>query len=176
MDKALARKKAAKIKMLLLDVDGIMTDGRFYLDSAGKELKPFCSKDGVAIKLLEASGITVGFITGRNTPATRARAKELGVNEVFVGKLDKVEIFEEIIERHGLKPAQVAYMGDDLPDLPILRRVGLPATVPDGVPEVKKTCLYVTSAAGGSGAVREFAEFVLKTQKLWKKLVERFNE
>jgi 3-deoxy-D-manno-octulosonate 8-phosphate phosphatase (KDO 8-P phosphatase) len=164
------QKKAAKIKLILLDVDGVLTDGGIILDDRGVEAKRFDVRDGQGITLLIRFGIKVGFITGRYSNTVRHRAKELGVTIVHQGVKNKAEIYDRIKRKTGLKDEQIAYVGDDLLDLPILRKVGLAITVGDGWPGLKTRVDYVTNSGGGRGAVREVSELVLKVQNIWKDL------
>ena len=164
------RKKAAKIRLLLLDVDGVLTDGAIIIDDRGVESKQFHVRDGQGISLLLRSGVDVGFVTGRRSNVVRHRAKDLGVRLVCQGVADKLTCYEEIKREHDLKDNQIAYVGDDLIDLPVLRRVGLAVSVSDGWWELSSTVDYVTSAQGGRGAVREVAELLLQAQKKRRKL------
>ena len=161
-------KKAAKIHLLLLDVDGVLTDGRIIIDDRGIETKQFYVRDGQGIALLLQAGIDVGFLSARKSASVRRRAKELGVHLVREGVRDKVEAYSEIKRRAGLKDDQIAYVGDDIIDMPILREAGLAVSVRDGWPGLKQAVDYVTSANGGQGAVREVAELLLKTQRKWR--------
>lgn len=158
------REKAKKIKFLLLDVDGILTDGKIIVDSYGNELKAFHIHDGHGIYVLKQSGIEVGIISGRSSKAVEFRAKELNIKEVHQNARDKVKIYEEIKTRHGLADEDVAFMGDDLIDLSLLYRVGFSATAVDAVDEVKGVVDMVTEKRGGEGAVREVIDFILKTK------------
>ena len=157
------RKKAARIQLLLLDVDGVLTDGRIIIDDRGIETKQFHVRDGQGIALLLRCGIGVGFVSAR----VRRRAKELGVHLVYEGVRDKLEAYGEIKCSLGLKDNQIAYVGDDIIDLPILRQAGLAVSVRDGWEGLRGVVDYVTSASGGQGAVREVAELLLKTQDRW---------
>ena len=170
---ASVRRKAAKIKLLLLDVDGVLTDGRIIIDDRGVETKQFHVRDGQGIALLRSAGVEIGFITGRSSAVVRHRAKDLGVRLVFQGVANKLACYAEIKRRQGLKDEQIAYVGDDLIDLPVLLRAGLAFSVADGWPGLSAAADYVTAAAGGQGAVREVAELLLKAQGKWPKLTSR---
>jgi 3-deoxy-D-manno-octulosonate 8-phosphate phosphatase (KDO 8-P phosphatase) len=161
-------KKAAKIDLLLLDVDGVLTDGRIIIDDRGIETKQFYVRDGQGIALLLQAGIDVGFLSARKSASVRRRAKELGVHLVREGVRDKLEAYSEIKRSAGLRDDQIAYVGDDIIDLPILREAGLAVCVGDGWAGLKRPVDYVTSAKGGQGAVREVAELLLKTQRKWR--------
>ena len=164
----------SKIRLLLLDVDGIMTDGRIHYDANGGEVKSFDVKDGHGLKLLQRAGIQVGIITGRNSSIVQRRADELGIEILYQGAKDKIVPYEEILRERGFKDDEVAYMGDDLVDLPILLRVGYSATVADAVDEVKEHVHYVTSRRGGRGAVREVCEILLKQTGGWGAVTDRY--
>ena len=170
------QKKAAKIKLILLDVDGVLTDGSIIIDDRGVEAKRFDVRDGQGIALLMHFGVKVGFITGRYSNIVRRRAKELGVTIVYQGVKNKAEIYERIKRKARLKDEQIAYVGDDVPDLPVLRRVGLAITVRDGWQGLKARVDYVTESEGGCGAVREVSELLLKAQNIWKDLTGRYNQ
>ena len=161
------RNKARAIKLLLLDVDGVLTDGRIILDDRGVESKHFDVRDGQGIVLLMRAGIEVGLITARNSKAVRYRAKELGLRIVRQGIQNKATTYGEIRRQSGLADTQIAYIGDDIGDVEILRRVGLAITVKDGWEEIFRSVDYVTERPGGRGAVREVAELLLKAQNKW---------
>lgn len=167
--------KLAGIRLLLLDVDGVMTDGRIYYDAKGGEIKSFDVKDGHGLKLLMRAGIQVGIITGRRSPIVQRRAEELGIEIVYQGAKNKLEPYQEILRDCGFRNDEVAYVGDDLVDLPILMRVGFSATVSDAVEEVKERVDYVASRQGGRGAVREICELLLKRSGDWQGVTERYN-
>lgn len=166
--------KAKKVKLLLCDVDGVLTDGSVILDEKGRELKSFNVKDGHGIKLLQRMGIEVGFISGRFSEATLRRAEELSISKVYVGVKNKVSILDKILNDLGISLDEVAYIGDDLVDIPIMKRVGFPIAVSDSVDEVKEIAAYITKSRGGKGAVREVAEIILKSKGLWEKVLERY--
>ena len=166
--------KLAKIKLLLLDVDGVLTDGRIIYDNQGNELKAFDVKDGHGLKMLQRAGIAVGIITGRKSQVVVKRAAELGVEILYQGALSKLEPYQEILDQRGLTDEQVAYVGDDVVDLPILRRVGFSATVADAVPEVLTLVDYVASKPGGRGAVREICDMLIKASGRWEELTHRY--
>ncbi len=166
----------AKIKLLLLDVDGVMTDGRITFDSDGIESKSFDVKDGHGLKLLQRAGIEVGIITGRQSAVVARRAAELGIELVYQGVKDKLVPFNEILEKRSLTPEEVAYVGDDVVDLPVMKRVGFAATVADAVEDIKPFADLVTDHAGGRGAVREVCDFLLKKTGLWAVVANRYFE
>jgi 3-deoxy-D-manno-octulosonate 8-phosphate phosphatase (KDO 8-P phosphatase) len=156
--------KAKKIKLLLLDVDGVLTDGTILLDGAGKESKSFHVRDGHGIKLAQRAGIVVGLITGRSSEAVNVRAKELGIDEVFQGAREKIIVYDALLSKYGLRDEQVAYIGDDVVDLAVLKRAGLAVAVADCDPSVKPHVDLVSRTAGGRGAVREVINLILKYQ------------
>ncbi|MHB8844628.1 MAG: KdsC family phosphatase [Nitrospirota bacterium] len=156
--------KAKKIKLLLLDVDGVLTDGRIILDNQGNELKAFHVRDGHGIKLAQRAGIVIGIITGRKAEVVNIRARELAIEEVHQGALDKIVVYESILGRYGLRDDEVAFIGDDIVDAGILKRVGLAVAVADCDPSVKPLADMVTKAAGGRGAVREVINLLLASR------------
>ena len=167
-------KQLAKIKLLLLDVDGVLTDGRIIYDNHGNELKAFDVKDGHGLKLLQRTGIKVGIITGRSSAVVTRRAQELGIEILYQGALRKLEPYLEILSEQGLIDEQVAYIGDDLIDLPILQRVGFSATVADAVPEVFPYVDYIATRPGGCGAVREICDLLVRASGQWDELTKRY--
>ena len=168
------RTKAKKIKLLLLDVDGVLTDGGIVMNDRGEEIKRFDVRDGHGIRLLLRAGVQVGLITGRNSKVVTHRARDLGIRIVYQQAYDKLEAYQEIKRKSGLSDQAIAYVGDDIVDLPILKRVGLAMAVKDGWPDLKRNVDYVTSNEGGRGAVREIAELLLKAQGKWRDLTRRY--
>jgi 3-deoxy-D-manno-octulosonate 8-phosphate phosphatase (KDO 8-P phosphatase) len=158
------RKKAEKIKLVLFDVDGVLTDGAIIIDDKGVETKRFHVRDGHGITMLKRCGIEVGFITGRSSNVVRLRAKELGVRLVYQGIHNKAHAYTAIKRKTGLRDEEIAYVGDDAVDLPILQQSGLAVAVQDCWPGLKGRVDYVTEAGGGNGAVREVSELLLKTR------------
>lgn len=161
------------IRLLVTDVDGVLTDGRIHFDASGHELKTFHVHDGAGLVYWHRSGGLSGFLSGRNCQVVADRAQELGVHEVHLGHLDKRPVLEDILSRHDLQPANLAYIGDDLADLPALELAGLAATVSNARPEVVERAHHVTSVPGGQGAVRELVEILLKAQDKWDGVVSR---
>lgn len=164
----------AAIKLLLLDVDGVLTDGRITYDNQGNELKSFDVKDGHGLKLLQRAGISIGIITGRQSDLVARRAAELGIDILYQGALRKLDPYLEILANLGLSDEQVAYVGDDLIDLPLLRRVGFSATVSDAHPEVLPLVDYISRLPGGRGAVREICDLLLKGGGHWEQVTSRY--
>ena len=164
------------IRLLVLDVDGVLTDGGLWIDAAGTEFKRFDVRDGLGVRLWIASGGLVAAISGRGGASTRLRLGELGVTRVLGGVKDKVAAVEPMLEEHGLAWAAVATIGDDLPDLPVLRRCGLPIAVADACGEVRSAATHATRRRGGGGAVREAIETILRVQGRWDGLVATIAE
>jgi 3-deoxy-D-manno-octulosonate 8-phosphate phosphatase (KDO 8-P phosphatase) len=158
------RDRARGIRLLVLDVDGVLTDGRLYYGGDGVELKAFHIHDGQGLKMLRATGIEVAIITGRTSRAVELRAQNLGVAHVFQGVSDKLVVFEQLVARMVVRLAAAAAMGDDLPDLPLLRRCGFAACVPEAPALVRSHAHYVTDRPGGAGAVREVCELLMAAQ------------
>lgn len=169
------RKRAKRIRLLLLDVDGVLTEGQIIYGSAGLEVLSFHVRDGLALKVAQASGITVGLLSGRKSEALLRRAEELCLGEVHTGVEDKVGVYRQLLMRYRLDDADVAYMGDDLPDLPLLRQVGLAIAVADASAEVRSAAHLVTSLSGGKGAVREAVEWLLRSQGVWDRVCADFQ-
>jgi 3-deoxy-D-manno-octulosonate 8-phosphate phosphatase (KDO 8-P phosphatase) len=163
MDDAL-RARAAKIRMLVLDVDGVLTDGKLYFDHAGNELKAFNTRDGLGMKALQRSGIEVAVITGRKSEAVSHRMAQLEIQHVYQGREDKLNAFLHLLELTGLEASQVCFAGDDWIDLPLLLRVGLAVSVADGEERVKEHAHWITQRNGGDGAVREICNLILAAQ------------
>ena len=173
------RDLAAGIKLLLMDVDGVLTDGKLYHipDGAGGvwETKGFDSRDGIGLRWLTWYDIRTGVISGRLSPATVERARQVGMSYVYQGHIEKVPILEEILADAKIDPVHVAYMGDDLTDAVIMRRVGLGIAVANAREEVKRVAHYQTQAAGGDGAVREVCELLLRAQGKWDELLRKYE-
>jgi 3-deoxy-D-manno-octulosonate 8-phosphate phosphatase (KDO 8-P phosphatase) len=163
------------IKWVGFDVDGVMTDGGIIINDAGQEWKRFHSRDGHGLKMLIRAGLKVAIITGRTSQVVTARARDLGIEEVHQGVLDKLVAYEASLARWNLSPAETAFAGDDVVDLPILARCGLAMTPADACPEALAQAHLVVQANGGQGAVREMVEFILKGQGLWDDLVARYR-
>jgi 3-deoxy-D-manno-octulosonate 8-phosphate phosphatase (KDO 8-P phosphatase) len=171
------KKRAAQIKVLLMDVDGTMTDGGVILlsqpDGTALELKTFDAHDGQGLTLANTAGLRTGCITGRESAALLRRAKEMKMEFVYMGQPVKTSAYEEILRKAGVPESAVAFVGDDLPDLPVMRRVGLAIAVGDAVPEVKKAAHFTTKAAAGKGAVREAIELILKAKGMWQEMIDK---
>jgi 3-deoxy-D-manno-octulosonate 8-phosphate phosphatase (KDO 8-P phosphatase) len=157
--------RARKVKLLLMDCDGVLTDGRLYFSETGEVLKVFDVKDGQGIVTWHKAGFRSGIISGRNSPIVNIRATELGMHYIRVGSHDKAKDFEEIFEQTGLAREELAYIGDDVPDIVLMEKVGFPVAVFDGVEEIKPYAAYITAAKGGFGAVREVIELLLKSKQ-----------
>jgi len=162
--------KAKNIKLLILDVDGVMTDGSIILDNDGNELKRFHVRDGHGIKMLQRAGITVGIITGRRSKVVEVRAKELGIKEVYQKIFKKSAVYEKLLTKYKCKDENVAFMGDDIVDQELLKRAGLSAAPCDADEMAIKFADMVTKKGGGRGAVREFTDLILKATGLWEQV------
>ena len=169
------KKRLQRVKMLILDVDGVMTDGGLLLGES-EECKQFDTMDGAGIKYLQRAGIQVAIITGRCSGSVTRRAQELGIRDVHQKALKKLPVFQQLLANHNLVASEIAYIGDDLPDLPLLIRVGVPIAVANACPEVRARALYITKRSGGKGAIREVAELILKAQGKWDRIVEAYLE
>jgi 3-deoxy-D-manno-octulosonate 8-phosphate phosphatase (KDO 8-P phosphatase) len=169
------RERIGGIKLVLFDVDGVLTDGRIYIDNNGVESKAFDVRDGHGLKMLQRAGFRVGLLTGRESRIVDLRARELGIDLVFQGVREKLPVFEKIAGELQLKAEEIAYMGDDLVDLPVLRRAGFSATVADACEAVKPEVDFVSRYNGGRGAVREFCELLLKESGRWSGISSRYS-
>jgi 3-deoxy-D-manno-octulosonate 8-phosphate phosphatase (KDO 8-P phosphatase) len=165
----------ASIKLLLLDVDGVLTTGEVTYADSGEEIKAFSVKDGLGIRMAIENGIQVGIVTGRSSGALAHRCRNLGIDLLFDNVRDKAGKLAELTAQTGIDAARMAFVGDDLPDIPLMRRVGLSIAVADAVPEVVAAADMVTTANGGRGAVREICEALLKAQSKWESILERFS-
>ena len=163
---------ARGLRMFLCDVDGVMTDGGIILDDTHGEYKRFDVQDGIGITLAQQAGLKVGIITGRNSLIVKRRAEELKFDEIYQGFFRKEEALDEILVRHKLQEKEVAYVGDDLLDLALMRRVGLPIAVQNARPEVKEVCIYTSRASGGYGAIREIIEWLLELRDQKQKVLD----
>ena len=172
MDPAL-KIRAMAIRMLVLDVDGVLTDGNLYFDQTGKEMKAFNTRDGLGIKALQHSGIEVAVITGRKSNIVSQRMAQLDIQHVYQGRADKLNAFEQLLQITGFDPKQVCYAGDDWIDLPVLVRVGLAVTVADAEERVKQQSHWITTREGGRGAVREICNLILAAQGKEQPIVDK---
>jgi 3-deoxy-D-manno-octulosonate 8-phosphate phosphatase (KDO 8-P phosphatase) len=171
------KKRAAKIKLLLMDVDGTMTDGRVTLlsqnDGTALEIKTFDAHDGQGLTLAHTAGLRTGCITGRESAALLRRAHEMNMEFIYMKQPLKMPAYEEILRKAGVPDSVVAFIGDDLPDIPLMRRAGLAIAVGDAVPEVKEAAHYTTKALAGRGAVREAVELILKSKCIWTEMIDK---
>lgn len=174
---AAVRKRAKQIEVLLMDVDGTITPGTVMLlsqpDGTALEIKTFDAHDGQGLSLARTAGLRTGVITGRESAAMRHRARELDIEFVYEKQAHKVKAYEEILKKTGVPESAVAYLGDDLPDLPLMRRVGLAVAVGDATLEVKLAAHFVTKAVAGRGAARELVELILKSKGIWEEMIEK---
>jgi 3-deoxy-D-manno-octulosonate 8-phosphate phosphatase (KDO 8-P phosphatase) len=171
------KKRAAQIQVLLMDVDGTMTDGGVTLlsqpDGSALEIKTFDAHDGQGLTLAQTAGIRTGCITGRESAALLRRAHEMKMEFIYMKQPVKTPAYEEILKKTGVPESAVAFVGDDLPDIPLLRRVGLAVAVGDAVPEVKKAAHFTTKAVAGRGAIRETVELILKSKGIWEEMIDK---
>ena len=171
--------RAARVRLLLMDVDGVMTDGTYWHVPDGQgglaEIKAFDSQDGIALQWLRRFGIKAGIISGRVSVATEERARSAGFEHVYMGHVEKVPILEEILEKAGVPADAVGYVGDDYTDVVIMHRVGLAVATANAKPEVKAEAHYVTAAAGGHGAVRDAVEMLLRAQGRWAEILDHYE-
>jgi len=166
--------RARRIRLIVADVDGVLTDGRMVLSERGDELKAFNSRDGVAVALARMAGVRTAMVTGEKSPIARTRGDRLGVDRVVLGARRKGDALGEVCAQLGVAPEASAFIGDDLLDVPALQRAGLAIAVADAAPEVKAVAHHVTRARGGEGALRECVELILRAQGTWKATVESY--
>jgi len=174
MRRLMMEDKAAKIKTLILDVDGVLTDGRITINDRGEEIKSFHARDGLGLRLLMNAGIDVIIITGRKSEVVAHRARELGIKEVYQGIKDKGALCKKLMKQKQLEKDQLCCIGDDLPDLPVFHLAGLSIAVADAATEVRHAAGIITKNEGGKGAVREACEIILKTRKTWEEALSSF--
>lgn len=168
------KNKLATIELLLLDVDGVLTDGNIIYSDSGEQIKKFNSKDGLGMRLLMDAGIDVGIITGRKSKALEHRCENLGITLLFDGIKDKSDALDKIISRTGIPAEKIAFAGDDLIDLPVMKRVGVSFCVCDASCDVQNNCDIITNQKGGQGAVREICESILKAKGLWDDILNKY--
>jgi 3-deoxy-D-manno-octulosonate 8-phosphate phosphatase (KDO 8-P phosphatase) len=168
--------KAKQLKLLILDVDGVLTDGKLFFDEQGREYKSFHARDGHGIKLLQQTGVVVAVISGRKSPSVALRMKSLGIKHVYQGHENKIAAFEELIQKVGCQTQQAAHVGDDLLDLPIMSRVGMAIAVNDAVKEVKAFADWNTTLDGGQGAVREVCDLIMQAQDTFAGIVAAYKK
>jgi 3-deoxy-D-manno-octulosonate 8-phosphate phosphatase (KDO 8-P phosphatase) len=161
-----------KIKLIISDVDGVLTDGTIMKGGGDMELKRFCVQDGTAVAMVKAAGFDLAFISGRYSKATEVRMKELKISDVYNGTLNKLVPYRELKKKYQLKDDEIAYIGDDLIDIPVMEKVGLPAAVQNAYPDVKEKAVFVTKTRGGEGAFREFIDWMLMELGTYKKCLE----
>lgn len=171
-DRGEAMQRAAGVRLVIFDVDGVLTDGRLFFDPDGNEFKGFHSRDGQGKIMLQRSGVAVAVISGRYSPAVSKRMDSLGIEHAYQGCRDKLPAYQELLDKLGLTPEQTAHVGDDLPDLSLLRRVGFAVAVADAHPSILPYVHWITRAAGGQGAAREVCDFIMEAQGTLPGLVE----
>lgn len=168
--------RAQLVRLMIFDVDGVLTDGKLYLSDSGEEIKAFNTLDGHGLKMLKASGVELAIITGRRSRLVELRARNLGIDHLYQGVEDKLTAFAELLARLGLTAEQAAYMGDDVVDLPVMRRCAVAFTVPAAPASVKRYSHYVTAAGGGEGAAREVCELLMQAQGTFDKQMAKYLE
>jgi 3-deoxy-D-manno-octulosonate 8-phosphate phosphatase (KDO 8-P phosphatase) len=169
----IGQERAVRIKLVLMDVDGTMTDGSLFVLPDGEEIKAYHVRDGMGVLLAHQAGIKTGIITGKTSKSVERRAEKLRIGEVYQGILDKKKILNEIAARHKLQVEEIAYIGDDLGDLEVMKAVGLAGSPADAHPVIRKHSHWVSQYGGGKGAVREFIEFILEAQGIWDQIEEK---
>ncbi|UCD55084.1 MAG: HAD-IIIA family hydrolase [Candidatus Omnitrophota bacterium] len=167
--------RAKKIKLLLLDVDGVLTDGKIIIGNYGDEIKNFDVKDGLGVVLLKKAGLYAAIITARNSRIVKIRARQIGIDKIYENHY-KIKSLRDIKKRFRVKEEEICFVGDDLIDIPILKRIGFAVAVPNAVKDTKDTAHYITKNPGGRGAVREICEIILKAQGKWEKIAKRYFE
>ena len=167
--------RARQVRLALFDVDGVMTDGTLFVSGQGESFKPFNILDGLGLKSLKSSGVATGILTGRSSAAVSTRAGELDIDHLIQGANDKLRAYVDLQQQLGLDDEHICYMGDDLPDLPVLRRCGLALSPPGAVDEVRSEVHFVTRMRGGKGAVREACELIMRAQGSWDAHVEPYR-
>lgn len=168
--------KAKKVKLLILDVDGVLTDGKIVLDESGKQLKFFDVQDGLGVVLLKRAGIKTIIISARYSRTVSLRAKDMQVFKIYQNSEDKLHTYKKILKQLKLNSTQTCFIGDELIDIPVLKRAGLSVAVANAAPEVKRVANYITKRKGGSGAVREVIELILKSQNKWNKVISKYQK
>ncbi len=166
--------RAKKISLLILDVDGVLTDGQLLFSDQGEAMKVFNTQDGLGISAANQAGLKTAIITGRETEMVRRRGAELNITDVFQGAKDKLQAYHQLLHKYSLQPDQVAYIGDDINDLAVMTRVGLACAVANAVADVKKRAHFITTRQGGQGAVREVIELILRSQGKWETIVNDY--
>lgn len=175
MEKKL-QKKLGNVRLVILDVDGVLTDGRIIMDESGRELRCFDVKDGFGVRALIEMGVVVAVISGRSAPCVQKRLQQLGVKDIYQGVFEKRNPFKELLKKYNITPEETLFVADDVYDLPLFDEVGVKVAVADAVEAVKEKADWVTRHPGGRGAVREVAEAVLKARKLWTSIMERLYQ
>ena len=169
------KERIKKIKVLALDVDGVLTDGKIIFDSVGKEVKIFDVQDGFGVVIFKRAGFKTAILTARASKIVTLRAKDIHIDKVYQNAFPKINAYRQMLRDFKVKDDEVCFIGDDLPDLQVLKRVGFAVAVSNAAPEVKKAAHYITKKSGGAGAVRETIELILKTQGQWKSVLSKFE-
>ncbi|MDR1396491.1 MAG: HAD-IIIA family hydrolase [Desulfarculales bacterium] len=166
--------RARMIRLLVLDVDGVLTQGGITYDSEGERLQTFHVRDGMGLRLLQATGVETAIISGRLSVPVQARARDLGIEHIYLNERHKKPVLDSLLERLGLSPEQTAYMGDDLNDIPCLQIAGLAMAPADAVPEVRRLCHFISGFPGGQGAVRDACRMIMRAQGTWENAVQEY--
>ena len=170
------KQKLKNVKLIISDVDGVLTDGSIYIGANGEEMKRFSVEDGAGVALAKVAGLKIALLSGRYSSATGIRAKELKIEDIYNGMLNKIPAYEELKQKYNLEDSEVAYIGDGLIDLPVMEKTGVPISVRNAYPPVKKAALYITDKNGGSGALREVVDLILKAKGLYEEAIKRMRK
>ena len=170
------KQKLKNVKLIISDVDGVLTDGSIYIGANGEEMKRFSVEDGAGVALAKVAGLKIALLSGRYSSATGIRAKELKIEDIYNGILNKIPAYEELKQKYNLEPSEIAYIGDGLIDLPVMEKSGVPISVRNAYPPVKKAALYITDKNGGSGALREVVDLILKAKGLYEEAIKRMRK
>ena len=170
------KQKLKNVKLIISDVDGVLTDGSIYIGAGGEEMKRFSVEDGAGVALAKVAGLKIALLSGRYSPATEIRGKELKIEDIYNGMLNKIPAYEELKQKYNLEDSEIAYIGDGLIDLPVMEKSGVPISVRNAYPPVKKAALYITDKNGGSGALREAVDLILQAKGLYEEAIKRMRK
>ena len=170
------KQKLKNIKLIISDVDGVLTDGSIYIGANSEEMKRFSIEDGAGVALAKVAGLKIALLSGRYSPATEIRGKELKIEDIYNGMLNKIPAYEELKQKYNLEDSEIAYIGDGLIDLPVMEKSGVPISVRNAYPPVKKAALYITDKNGGSGALREAVDLILQAKGLYEEAIKRMRK
>ena len=170
------KQKLKNIKLIISDVDGVLTDGSIYIGANGEEMKRFSVEDGAGVALAKVAGLKIALLSGRYSPATEIRGKELKIEDIYNGMLNKIPAYEELKRKYNLEDSEIVYIGDGVIDIPVMEKAGIPVSVKNAHPRAKETAVYVTDKSGGSGALQETIELVLKAQNQYDDAINKMRE